>query len=166
VILDADAAAAFGLDDGGLAQAAAEWRRVLAPGGTMLLGLRGAPGELPGLRRIRERLTGTLRTESLDRRIKQSAAPAPRAALSPTRSLRTMRRLGFAAPSVFAPLPDADNPSVVLPLDDAWSVRYFLDNLVRKNSATVRAALSAARLSARLGLFRRLVPCSILVFRT
>jgi SAM-dependent methyltransferase len=166
VILDDDGAAAFGLDDGGLAEAAAEWRRVLAPGGAMVLGLRGAPGELPGLRRIGEALTGTWRTESLDRRIKRSAAPVPGAALSPTRSLRTMRRLGFAPPSLFAPLPDAENPSVVLPLDDAQSVRYFLDNLVRKNSATVRAALGAARLSARLGLFRRLVPCSILVFRT
>ena len=54
----------------------------------------------------------------------------------------------------------------MIPVDDARAVRYFLHNLIRKNSATVRLAVGVADLLVTLNLFRHVVPYYYLVFRS
>ena len=54
---------------------------------------------------------------------------------------------------------------VVIPVEDRRVVRYFLDNLIRKNSPVVRAAITVAHQALNLGLFPRLVPYHYLIFK-
>lgn len=160
------AAAGFGLSSARLPEAAAEWRRVLAPGGVVFLGVANGLHRTPGLQSLRSILRARPRPESLNRLIKRSAAAGASGRLTLGRTIRTMTRLGYRPPIVYAPLPDENDTQVVIPIDDAHVVRYFLDNLIRKNSRIVRIALRAARVSVSLGLFRRLVAHYYLIFRT
>ncbi len=159
VAMEEASAAGFGLSDASFTAAAKEWNRVLAPGGTVLLGLANGIHRLPGLRHLARG-----RPESLNRWVKKSAA-GRHGRLGVARTMRTMTGLGFEAPTVYAPLPDENDARIVIPADDDAVVRYVLSHLVRKNSRMVRLALGAARGLVALGLFRRLLPYSYLMFR-
>ena len=60
---------------------------------------------------------------------------------------------------------DGTSADVVIPVEDRNVVRYFLDNLVRKNAPLVRAGLHVARAANRIGLVARLVPYYYLTFK-
>jgi len=165
VVMEDAAAAGFRLSNRRLLEAAAEWKRVLSPGGFVFLELANDLYRLPGLDYARETLRAGPQQDTLNRLIKRCATPDSRRKLSPGRTIRTMTRLGFHKPIVYAPLPDANDPAIVLPVDDPQFPRYFLERLVRKNSSLVRVALGAANLLVTLGLFRRAVPAYYLIFR-
>jgi SAM-dependent methyltransferase len=160
------AAAGFGVSRRALSGIAAEWKRVLAPGGVVFLGVANRLHRLPGLGRLRAAFRARPRPEPLNRQVKRWAALGGRGRLGVRRTVRTMTGLGFRPPSVYAPLPDENDAQVVIPVDDAQVVRYFLNNLIRRNSRSVRAALRTAHLLVDLGVFGRLVPYYYLVFRT
>jgi uncharacterized protein YbaR (Trm112 family) len=164
VVLEDAAAAGFGLTNGRLDEAVAEWKRVLAPGGAVFLELANGLYRLPGLGYVCETLRAGPWRDSLNRLVKRCAVPDANGRLGLGRTVRTMTRLGFRRPIVYAPLPDANDPAVVIPVDDPQFARYFLDHLVRKNSPVVRAAARVARLLVTLGLFRRCVPTYYLIF--
>jgi SAM-dependent methyltransferase/uncharacterized protein YbaR (Trm112 family) len=160
------AAAGFGVSRQALAGVAAEWKRVLAPGGVVFLGVANRLHRLPGLGRLRAAFRARPHPDPLNRQVKRWAAPGGRGRLGFRRSVRTMTDLGFRRPAVYAPLPDENDAQVVIPVDDAQVVRYFLNNLIRRNSRSVRAALRAAHLLVDVGVFGRLVPYYYLIFRT
>ena len=54
---------------------------------------------------------------------------------------------------------------IVVPLEDAHAIRYFLDNLIRKNSPVVRAGIRVAHRMVSWNLFWRLVPYYYLIFK-
>jgi len=166
VSLEDAAVTGFGLSNARLPEAAAEWRRVLAPGGVVFLGVANGLHRTPGLQSLRSILRARPRPESLNRLIKRSTTQGASGRLTLGRTIQTMTKLGYRPPIVYAPLPDENDTQVVIPIDDAHVVRYFLDNLIRKNSRIVRVALRAARVSVSLGLFRRLVAHYYLIFRT
>jgi hypothetical protein len=165
VSLEEAAVAGFGLSDARLPEAASEWARVLVPGGYVFLGVANRLHRMPGFSGLRSVLRARPRPESLNRLVKRSAAMGGTGRLSLGRTIRTMTAAGFSPPVVYTPLPDENDTQIVIPIDDAHVVRYFLDNLVRKNSRIVRIALQAARLSVTLGAFRRLVAHYYLIFR-
>ena len=82
------------------------------------------------------------------------------------RTVRTMKRQGFRDPLIYAALPNELETAVLLPLDDPRMVRYFLGNLVRKNSLTMQFALRVGGALAGFGLYRHLVPYRYLLFET
>ena len=166
VALEDAAAPGFGLTDDRLPEVASEWKRVLAPGGVVFLGLANRLHRLPGLDRLRAALRSRPHAEPLNRQVKRWAAPDGRGKLGYAGTVRTMVALGFHPPVVYAPLPDENDAQVVIPVNDAQVVRYFLDNLVRKNSREIRAALRAAHTLVNLGLFPHVVPYYYLIFRT
>ena len=55
--------------------------------------------------------------------------------------------------------------SIVVPVTNGRVMRYCFNNLLRKNSALVRAAITAANAGNQLGLLRHLVPYAFLLFR-
>jgi hypothetical protein len=154
-----DVAAGFELDAGSLPALARELMRVVAPAGAVFVGVENRMFRLPVLRR----LAGTDTPMPLNRWIKR--AGWPRVRLSAGRLRRAMTGAGFGAPATYAPLPGPDDAKVVLPLDDARAVRYFLNSLVRKNSRFVRLAIRLADLLLALGLFRCAVAYRYLIFR-
>ncbi len=160
VAMEDAAAAGFGLSDASFSAVATEWNRILAPGGAVLLGLANGIHRLPGLR---QRARG--RPASLNRLVKTSAAAGRPGRLGVARTIRTMTGIGFGAPVVYAPLPDENDPRIVVPADDARVVQYLLSHLIRRNSRAVRLALGAAQGLVALGLFRHCVPYYYLVFR-
>ncbi len=159
VAMEDAAAAGFELSDASFSAVATEWNRILAPGGAVLLGLANGVHRLPGLR---QRARG--RPESLNRLVKKSAAGS-HGRLGAARTIRTMTGLGFEAPVVYAPLPDENDPRIVVPADDARVVQYLLSHLIRRNSRAVRLAIRSAQGIVALGLFRYFVPYYYLVFR-
>jgi uncharacterized protein YbaR (Trm112 family) len=165
VVFEDASASGFGLSNVRMREAAAEWKRVLAPAGVVFLGLANGLFRLPGLGYVRGSLRARPHRESLDRLLKRRAVPGESRRIGVHRTVRTLTALGFRRPVAYAPLPDENDTAVVMPVDDPRVVRYFLDNLVRKNSMAVRAALRAAHLLVTLGLFRHCVPYYYLIFR-
>jgi SAM-dependent methyltransferase len=165
IALEDAAAPGFGLSQRNFAAAAAEWQRVLVPGGAVFVGVANGLHRLPGLGRLRAALRARPRPDNLNRSVKRWAAPELRPRLRAAAVSRTMAGLGFRRERVYAPLPDENDTQVVIPVDDARVVRYFLDNLVRKNSRAVRAALFMARALVAVNLFRQVVPYYYLIFR-
>jgi hypothetical protein len=141
--------AAFDVDRASLGSVLGEWRRVLAPGGSLLLAFaNGVFSRLPRW--------GGGRVPRLDRRL--ATAPG-----SPLRSgirtwLRLLSRSGFVPRGLFAPLPDDNELRLVLPVGDRRAAAYCLRSLLRRNSVVVRTALGLGLLSARLGLLERVLP--------
>lgn len=155
VAMEEASAASFDLTAANLPTVAMEWSRVLAPGGAVLLGLASSVLRLPATRG---------RPETLNRWIKRSPASG-RGRLGVGRTIRTMARAGFGPPVFHAPLPDENDARVVVPVNDAEVMRYFLSHLIRRNSRKNRLAIAAARGLIALGLLRHFVPYSYLVFR-
>jgi hypothetical protein len=124
---------------------ARELRRVLAPGGTVLITAAGF--RLPGL---------GAGTESLNRALKRR--PAERRARIPGLSdiVGGMAACGFAPPEIYAPLPAGRNTACVVPLGDAGAVGTLLEHLVDAASPLKRAAALVVRGLAGTGLLARL----------
>jgi SAM-dependent methyltransferase len=151
--MDDAAARGFELDGASLPALAAEWKRVLAPGGRLLLGLENAW------------VRGLVRRgpQSLDRCLKRALPARSRGLPSLSRVAGSLVRQGFGRPEIRAPLPDEHAPRILVPQDDRPVLRYFLRNLVRRNSLAARAGATAAQAAVALGLFRHLVPYRFLV---
>lgn len=166
IALEDAAAAGFRLTHDRLEQVAREWKRVLAPGGAVMIGVTGELFRLPGARRLWALLRARAHPESFNRQVKRWASRGARARLGVGSTIRTMTRLSFPRPAVYAPLPDQNETRAVVPLEEARVVRYFLKHMIRRNSRAVRVALVAADAAAALGLFRHLAPYVYLIFRT
>jgi len=131
---------------------AAELRRVLAPGGKVLLGLNSsALGRLlaRSAQLVRRRATPA---ESLDSLIR--GALATETAPSGRQMLRALRAIGFEEVRCIAPLPSSDRPRVALRLDEPELVQYVLSRLLRRNTLSARVGRLAAATLARAGLLR------------
>jgi len=161
--VEAAALPAFGVTGRTFDDLARELSRVVAEEGTVFVGVPNPLDHVLGLGRLRALLQAKSSASSFSRLL-QRARSAERSEPGATRVVRSMRRHGFRGPVVYAPLPHERDVQVVLPVDDARVVRYFLDNLIRKNSLLVRLGISAARLAVRLGLFGKLVPYRYLFF--
>jgi len=164
IAMEDAAAPAFGLTNANLSTVAAEWKRVLKPEGSVFVGVANSYLGIPGARRLMQAVRSRAHSESMNRSIKRVGSSGG-GGLGPGRTLRTMTGQGFSRPVVHAPLPDENDAQVVIPVSDARAVRYFLHNLIRKNSAAIRMAVHAADLLVALNLFRHLVPYYYLVFR-
>lgn len=162
VAFDMAAAAAFGVDGRSFEQLAAELSRVVEPGGVVFLGVSNPLDRVFGP--LRARLQAKISPPKLNAVLRSERTPSgdgPR----PGNVIGAMQRHGFSVPVVYAPLPDERAPQVIIPVDEPAVVRYFLDNLIRKNSLAVRAAIRMAHVAVRMGLFRHLVPYRYLFFR-
>ena len=154
VVMEDLSVSGFDLSGRSLAATAAEWRRILIPGGAVFLGSSN---------RIRAPRSGS---EPLDRLLRRAAGNGSPRGPGLRRAIRAMKRQGFRDPLIHAALPDEMEAEVLLPIDDPKRLRYFLDNLVRKNSMPLRAALRIAGVLAGLGLYRYVVPYRYLLFES
>ncbi|MCP3978216.1 MAG: methyltransferase domain-containing protein [bacterium] len=154
-----ESAAAFGLRRGDVAQAVDEWKRVVAPGGRVFVGLPNRPAA-----RVMQTALGALGISSGTRSLETLLSGAGEGPTGLPGVVRRMSAAGFGAPVEYAPIPGPDSAEIVLPLGDPRALRYFLGHLVRKNAAAVRGALSAADLLLRTDLLRRAVPYRYFVF--
>ncbi len=159
------AAAGFGLSEENLDAVAREWRRVLAPGGTVLVGIKGSLSRVRLLQLARRMLPVPAGSASFNRRVKLIAGGGVETSLRLRPTLRSMAAAGFSPPTIYAPLPDEHRTEIVIPVDDRRVVRYFLNHLIRQNSPAVRLAIHGANLLNRLGLFRHFVPYYYLLFK-
>ncbi len=161
--IEGDAASAFGVQPETLFRVAQEFARVVKPGGALYLGVVNPWPRRLGFDALQDRLRAKPRIRSLQRELKRErsrrGARASRADWT-----EALTAHGFAAPQVYAPLPDQHTVQVVLPVEDRAVVRYFLDNLVRKNSRLAQLAVHAAGLATDAGLFTRAVPFHFLFF--
>jgi hypothetical protein len=155
----------FKVTDRNFPAIAEEWARVLSPGGTVFLGLSNRYDRLFRLSLLRSMIQSPDYPESLNRLVKKAMAPWPHSNLRLGQTIRSMIQNGFSEPIVYAPFPDEKKTKVVIPLEDARAVRYFLNNLIRRNSFAVRLAITAANAFVTLSLFRYIVPYYFLVFR-
>ncbi len=154
----------FKVTDRNFPAIAAEWARVLSTGGTVFLGLSNRYDRLFRFRSLRSIIQSHDYPESLNRLVKKAMAPWPNSNLRLGQTIRTMMQNGFGEPIVYAPFPDEKKTEVVIPLEDARAVRYFLNNLIRRNSFGVRLATTAASVFVALSLFRYIIPYYFLVF--
>ncbi|NIM96697.1 MAG: methyltransferase domain-containing protein [candidate division Zixibacteria bacterium] len=154
----------FKVTDRNFPAIAAEWARVLSPGGTVFLGLSNRYDRLFRFHSIRSIIQSHDHPESLNRFVKKATAPWPHSNLRLGQTIRSMIQSGFGEPTVYAPFPDEKKTEVVIPLEDARAVRYFLNNLIRKNSIMVRLTIAAANAFVALSLFRYIIPYYFLVF--
>jgi hypothetical protein len=165
--LEGAAAPAFDVRAANFPRIAAEWRRVAAPGCVVFLGLGNRLHGLPGARGLRLALASRPRPESLNRAVKRIGTTGThlRTDLGIGAALRAMSDVGFGPPAIHAPLPDENDARVVVPLDDARALRYFLNHLIRRNSRLVRIAVHGANALVALDLMRHVVPYYYLLFR-
>jgi SAM-dependent methyltransferase len=159
-------ASGFPVSARSFAATAAECKRILAPGGSAFLGLSNPYARLLGIRLVGSALRARHPAEPLNRAIRKAAGGSARGRLRLRPVIRCMQRAGFEPPTVYAPLPDQDRVQLVVPIMDTNVVRYCFNNLVRRNSPAVRAAIALANLAARLHAVRHLVPFYYLTFRT
>jgi SAM-dependent methyltransferase len=136
-----------------------EWRRLLRPGGQLVITLRNRRSPLAALRG-----GGDPGPEPLNRHVKRLAARDAAAAPAVSTALRSLDGNGFERVQLYAPLPDGNETKLVLPIDDAGVARYCFDHLLRQNSAISRLAIKAADITAGLGL-RAFVPELFVVAR-
>jgi SAM-dependent methyltransferase len=158
------AAGSFGLSSSMLHAAAAEWVRILAPGGKLLIGV-GNPVFRTGLaRRVKAGLGADPQRRSMNRRVKELRAPSANAGLRRGSTLRCFARSGLTLVEAYAPPPDEDNAEFLIPVGERPVVDYFLDYLVRKKSLAVRLATWSVKALLRCGLFAPAMPYHYLLF--
>ncbi len=163
IAIDDDAAASFGLDAGKLEQAADEWRRILRPEGTLVVGLAHRMGRLVA----RWTISGGgahKRCLTLRQRIKRQGDTGVRLP-SFRRVSRLIEARGFARPIIYAPLPDEHRALIVAPIEERAVVGWCLAHQVRRRSASQSALFNAVRLLARAGAAVHCVPYHFLYFR-
>jgi len=161
--MEAVSLTSFGLSSRSFDAFASELSRVVAEGGTVYVGVVGALDSKFGFGRIRARMLARSSPPALHRVLQPARSPNV-ASPSENSIVRAMLRHGFGEPEVYAPLPHERDVQVVLPVEDARIVRYFLNNLIRRNSWLVRVGISGAHLALRLGLFGKIVPHRYLFF--
>ncbi|MEM7394831.1 MAG: methyltransferase domain-containing protein [Verrucomicrobiota bacterium] len=165
VTMEEAAATGFEIERGHVPSLAREWKRVLAPGGAVLLSVRNPLERKLGIGSLRAKLQVKADQDVLNRVVKRrgrerSGLPGPGALI------QIMKQAGFETPQVYAPVPNETQAQMILPLDDDRAIRYFLHHLLRKNSPLMRAAIGGADLLVRLKLFRHIVPAYFMIFRT
>jgi len=160
IALEDVAAPGFGLTPRTLPAAAAEFARLLAPAGSILVGSRNSYRALPALRALLP--PGTL--ESLNRAVKRDAGRGA-GRLPPALVTRRLREAGFDGPQAYAPIPHEQRIEAVVPLEDPAALRYCLDRFLRRNSLVTGAGVAVARVAAALGLLPILLPYRFLLFR-
>jgi SAM-dependent methyltransferase len=165
IAMEDAAAPGFAMTHRNFSCAAAEWRRVLAPGGVVFLGLGNPFERLLGLHFIRSRFHARSDPESLNRYVKKASGRPQWAVFGLRRTIRCMIQLGFDAPSIFSPLPDEKKCEVVLPVEDPRAIHYFLNKLIRKNSPAIRAVILASNILLKLKLLHPFLPYYFLTFR-
>jgi len=158
IAMEHAAVASFGVAARRLPELAREWRRVLAPGGAVLLGLENAWLRLRPLAAARAALVARRRPESLNRRVKRLAGGNDGPALTLRQVRRAFEIAGFDRASLLAPLPDERRAESIVPLDDPTALDHFLRALLRRESHGASIALAQARVLARVGLLWRVVP--------
>jgi|GEM_PF-2660231 SAM-dependent methyltransferase len=163
VISDA-AGSGFHVGRKAFSRIAKEWQRILAPGGSVVLGLANPVYRWLGLDFLLFKMIGE-QPESIQRIVKSASASDRLDTPGLRQTVRSMIRLGFNPPFISAPIPGDRMPDILLPVEDSRVVLYFLDHLIRKNSPVVRAAISVSKLLVRLNLFHRLVPYYYLYFK-
>jgi len=155
----------FGVSGRSLLRLAAEWRRLLKPGGVVVLGLAN-----PHTRWLIQGLLGAMksskpRTESFNRFVKRAGRRRSRSWMRRQAVAREMAEQGFSRPAVYSPLPDEQKTLVVVPSEQQQVLRYFLQNLVRKNSAAARIAVQLAGVLTDAGLLHHVLPYHFLIFK-
>jgi len=166
IVMEDVAAPGFGLAPGMLPAAAREWRRVLSPDGTLFLGVSNPLYRGQILSSLKTMVQASIQPDSLERYVKRAASGERTSKLTLKHTIRELERAGFNPPAVQAPLPDERKTRIVLPVEDKNVVRYFLNNLVRRNSPSTSAAIRLANGLNRLGLFKRFVPYWYLLFES
>lgn len=160
VVLEDAAAPGFALDAAALPAALAEFDRVLAAEGVVLVGVRNAWRDLPG--------GGALwpagRRESLNRLVKRGGGP-PRPAFTRRRIEHGLRGRGFSDPYVLAPIPHEQAVEAVVPLRHPEPLAYCLNRYSRRNSLVTAAVLAAANAAAATDVLAALLPYFYLLFR-
>jgi hypothetical protein len=164
ILLEDVAMPGFGVTADALTAIATSWRRVLNADGAVFLGVPNRMRRLPGAALLERRLLSRDYAETLNRTVKQAAGGSATAPPGAGATIRAMRRAGFECRSIYAPLPGEREVQIVIPVDDPNVVRYFLNNLVRRNSRAVRAAVALANVLVRYDLFRAFVPYYYLFF--
>jgi len=165
IVMEQAAMHGMGLSPERFSTMASEWRRVLAPSGTVLLGLNNSYDRLLGLHYLRSKLLSRTYPSTLNRLVKRMVSGSHSSNFGLREVIRSMSREGFDAPQIYAPLPDPNKIDIIIPVEDKLVVRYFLNNLIRKNSICVRKAIDAANLLVSLKLFRYVVPYYYLIFK-
>jgi SAM-dependent methyltransferase len=164
ITLEEAALAGFGISEQNFARVVAEWKRVLTADGVVFLGLGNSLLRLPGLAALRSQFAAPA-ADSMNRTVKRAQAASGGGLLRIGTAVREMQRQGFGDPSVYAPLPSEKQADVVLPVRDRVAMDYFIDHLVRRNSAITRVAIEVARLALRRGWFQHLLPYHYLFFK-
>jgi len=164
IAMEDAAASGFHVTNRNFSVIAAEWRRIMMPNGTVFFGLSNPYDRLLGLRFLRSKLQVRAHPESLNRFIKKAACESPRSNLRLRQIIRCMIQQGFNEPIIYAPFPDEKKTEFVLPIGDAHLVRYFLNNLIKRNSLILRVGISVANMFGNLRLFRYLSPYYFLIF--
>ena len=164
IVFEDAAARAFGLSRARLPEVAREWERVLAPGGTLLIGVVNPIYRSWLARKFKAGLGAGRERRSMNRLIKGIDLPDASPGLRRGSIRQSLCRLGLSTPETCAPLPDEDNTEFLVPLGDPLVIEYFLDHLVRKMTWTVRLAIRTCKLLLRLGLFGHVMPYHYLLF--
>jgi len=155
----------FGVSGRSLPRLAAEWRRLLRPGGVVVLGL-GNPlthGLIHML--LGSMKTSRSRTESFNRFVKRAGQRRSRTWLWRATVAAEMAGQGFRRPTLYSPLPDEQKTLVVVPSEQPQVLRYFLQNLVRQNSTAARVAVRLAGVLTDAGLLHHVLPYHFLIFK-
>lgn len=165
IAMEAAAAPGFDMSRRKFPYVAAEWRRVLSPGGIVFLGLENPYERLPGFRLLRSRFHARGNRETLNRFVKKANRGPRRTMPGLRRTIQCMTRHGFGTTAVFSPLPDENKCEVAIPVDDPRAVHYFLNRLIRKNSPAIRIVISISNILVKHHLFHTLLPYYFLNFR-
>jgi len=164
ITLEDAAAAGFNLCHKTFPEFANECHRLLLPDGCVCVGI-GNPMHASGpLHILKARQQAARHPESLNRMIKREGASRPRA-LRLGRVTRAMQAAGFAAPQLFAPMPDEKQTKAVLPLDSPEALHYYFDHLMRSDTMVIRTATRLMKTLIRIGLIQMIVPYYIALFR-
>jgi len=164
IVFEDAAARSFGLSAAGLPGVAREWGRVLAPGGTLLIGVGNPLYRSRAARLLKAGLGAGRERRSMNRLVKSVDRPDASPRLRRGSILRSLAHCGLPPAEAYAPLPDEDNTEFLVPLDDPLVVDYFLDHLVRKMTWKVRLAIGTCKLLLRMGLFGQVMPYHYLLF--
>ncbi len=158
------AAGAFALSRDNIGAFAEECSRLLKPGGTVCLGLRSMLQAAEPLQSLKSRVQVSSHPESLNRAVKHDGRPRPKP-LAFRHVARAMRSAGFAAPQLFAPLPDESQTKVVLPLTPHEPLNYYFDRLMRSDTVVIRILTRLMKLLVRIGMIRFALPYTIVLFQ-